>query len=125
MPTDDRERPCRKQRPDSDLVIHEKAISTSECFKMQLAQSSELVQRLASLFELCAYICNNLHVITPEIYTFGTVLKCPDYQVVPFFRCLNFLNKVVWDLEIVSCLSSCPYFRGPRHFHGIGNGYSS
>ena len=38
---------------------------------------------------------------------FETILKCPDYQGV---RSLNF-PKFVWDLEIVSCLSRCPFFR--------------
>ena len=34
--------------------------------------------------------------------TFGTILKCPDYQGI--LRCLNFPMRIAWDLEIVSCL---------------------
>ena len=53
--------------------------------------------------------------------TVGTLLKCPDHQGVLFSEGggggLN--PKVVWDLEIVSCISRCPYFKGRPHLVGV------
>ena len=53
--------------------------------------------------------------------TVGTLLKCPDHQGVLSSggKGGGLNSKVVWDLEIVSCISRCPYFKGSPHLVGV------